>query len=553
MSRRSAVLQDYGGSFVPMDFQTAMEANQLAEQRRQHDNQMKMHEADRADQKAKDAEADKYRKLKMIDDATDPTGYQSSTQKANSLATQQLLGVRNEFAGKTNLPPDQLYLELQQKLTPVAQGYNSYKADLTGQEALAKKAVEVNPNLDMQKILVDLQKQVDSHHLVNKDDGTIDFNQATLGTDSNALQEILKPENAWKYSKGTKPLIDAVAGKGQDGELFAKAPDGSQINYKTKIPNWAQLVDQDGNPLEVDPKTGLIPKGKKPTVALKGTMQQYQETGDDGKPLFDRQGNPVMSKMIVVPKSTMREILSNDATEYAFEGAWQKHKQLGNIQTTPAEEEDLKQIYFSQWLKDNGLSQPTVSNITHLPPQPRVTNNIRVDGAKGEPTINNVWGKINDYFDDNEKPALFMSGKNVGKPMNNLNADAAKVILSYVSPENYNEKNTFIRRNENGDVELYETTEQGGKNIPIIDGNKLLKVFDRGSINQKGGVQPNSKAKEADLKQENNNAAQSGKPNSKPTTGYTNVQTLQDSKGKSIQAGVKNGKWYDVKTGKPIE
>lgn len=319
MSRRGAILQDYGGSFPEQSTQAQRDAAQYYQRDKEQANQLKY-------QREKESESEKYRKLKMIDDATDPSSYQSSTQKANSLATDQLLSVRNEFAGKTNLPPDQLYLELQKKLTPVAQGYNSYKADLTGQEALAKKAVEVNPNLDMQKILVDLQKQVDSHHLITKQDGSFDFNQATIGTDSNALQEILKPENAWKYSKGTKPLIDLVKKGGEKGELFSQGSDGSQINYTTNIPEWAQLVDEKGNPLEVDPKTGLIPKGKQPRVMLKGTTQDYQETDESGNPLMDRMGNPVISKMVVVPQSTMNKILSNDELEYAFEGDWQKHK-----------------------------------------------------------------------------------------------------------------------------------------------------------------------------------------------------------------------------------
>ena len=350
MSRRGSVMQDYGGVFPAMDFTAQRDAANYYQRDKEQANQIayqKGKDKEQADEQAKrDGEVDKYRKIKMIDDATNTTPYQNSTQKSNSLATQQLLAIREKFAGKTDLPADQLYLELQQDLTPVSQGYNTYKDNLKSMEEMAKEAVKVNPNLDLEKVLVDLQKDVDSEYLTTNPDGTTNFNQARVGTQSDALTRILSPENAWKYSKGTKPLIEAVAGKGQEGELFAKAPDGSQINYKTKIPNWAQLVDQDGNVLEVDPKTGLIPKGKKPTLALKGTTQQYQEIDKDGKPLFDRQGKPVMSKMIVVPKSTMKEILSNDATEYAFEGDWQNHKRLGNIQTTPAEEEDLKQIYF---------------------------------------------------------------------------------------------------------------------------------------------------------------------------------------------------------------
>jgi hypothetical protein len=46
------------------------------------------------------------------------------------------------------------------------------------------------------------------------------------------------------------------------------------------------------------------------------------------------------------------------------------------------------------------------------------------------------------------------------------------------------------------------------------------------------------------------------KPTTKPTkeqskfSGYTNIQKGQDSKGNSIEIGVKDGKWYNVKTGK---
>lgn len=409
---RPAILQDYGNiQNPPADNSATLENMQNMQRDKELRAQQKIHADDRKYKQDKDAEADKYRKLKMIDDATDPTGYQSSTQKANSLATQQLLGVRNEFAAKTDLPPDQLYLQLQQKLTPIAQGYNSYKADLVGQEALAKKAVEVNPNLDMQKILVDLQKQVDSHHLVTNPDGTNNFNQATIGTNSNALQEILKPENAWKYSKGTKPLIDAVKGKGTEAELFSQGTDGSQINYKAKVPEWAQLVDSKGNIIEADPKTGLIPKGEKPRLVLKGTVQDYQETDESGKPLVDRQGNPVISKMIVVPQSTMNKILSNDETEYAFEGDWQKHKQLANIDVDPAHEQDLKRVYFSQWLADNGLSQPYVSARTHLPPQPRNITNIHVNNGKQPVPVMDIVTPVNNYFETHKDAVIRYDSK----------------------------------------------------------------------------------------------------------------------------------------------
>ena len=542
MSRRGAILQDYGGRFEPMPQDAQLAAAQYYQRDKEQNKDLAYKKGRDAEQAKKDAEADKYRKLKMIDDATDPTGYQSSTQKANSLATQQLLGVRNEFAGKTDLPPDQLYLQLQQKLTPVAQGYNSYKADLTGQEALAKKAVEVNPNLDMQKILVDLQKQVDSHHLVTNPDGTNNFNQATIGTDSNALQEILKPENAWKYSKGTKPLIDAVKGKGTEAELFSQGTDGSQINYKAKVPEWAQLVDSKGNIIEADPKTGLIPKGEKPRLVLKGTVQDYQETDESGKPLVDRQGNPVISKMIVVPQSTMNKILSNDETEYAFEGDWQKHKQLANIDVDPAHEQDLKRIYFSQWLADNGLSQPYVSARTHLPPQPRNITNIHVNNGKPPVPVMDIVTPVKSYFDNvgEQKEGL----KGVAQ-LNLFNNEVTTPVMNEVKVRYPDVTADDIYYQKEGDNIWVMKADESGK----VNRNKDVPVFKLDEFTNVSGNKPQGvKSKNEALRQ-----AQSGKPETKTATGYTNVQTLQDSKGKTIQAGVKNGKWYDIKTGKPIE
>lgn len=365
MSRRGAILQDYGGHFEPMPLDSQLAAASYYQRDKEQANQLKY-------QREKENEADKYRKLKMIDDATDPSKYQSSAQKANSLATQQLLALRDEYAGKTNLQPEQLYLELQQRLTPVAQGYGSYKQALDEQEALAKKAAEVNPNLDVQKVLSDLQTEFDADYLTTNPDGTTAFNQAKIGTKSDALDRILRPENAWKYSKGSKGLMEVLRKGGEKGELFSQAPDKTQINYTTNVPFWAQVVDDKGQPLQADPSTGLLPQGKLPRVALKGTIQDYDEVDDKGR--------KVTKQMVVVPQKTMDAILYNDELKYQFEGDWQRHKREAGISVDPAREDDLKRIYFSQVLADNGLVQPYVSSRTHLPPQPRTTINNRYGG-----------------------------------------------------------------------------------------------------------------------------------------------------------------------------
>lgn len=474
MSRRGAVLQDYGGSFVPMNYDDHYKALQLTQQEREFNAQLK-------DKKERESEADKYRKLKMIDDATDTSKYQSSAQKANSLATQQLLALRNEYAGKTNLPPEQLYLELQQKLTPVAQGYGSYKQALDEQEALAKKAAEVNPNLDVQKILSDLQTEFDNDYLTTNPDGTTSFNQAKIGTKSDALDRILRPENAWKYSKGSKGLMDVLKKGGEKGELFSQAPDKTQINYTTNVPFWAQVVDEKGQPLQADPATGLIPQGKQPRVALKGTVQDYEEVDDKGR--------KVTKQMVVVPQKTMDAILYNDELKYQFEGDWQRHKREAGIVVDPAREDDLKRIYFSQVLADNGIVQPYVSSRTHLPPQPRT--NIRVStGGKGDETqIRDVFDEINRKYEGGTSKF----GADYKIPLNELSATAQGIAIKYANELTkadppYGQADIFITKGSDGNF-----------NIMSVESGRLIAPMDFTDINIK--AQPGVKEKREVIEQ----------------------------------------------------
>ena len=517
MSRRGSVLE--GVEFKGMDFGPHFEAMRMAQQDKQFNAQL-------SQQKEKDADAEKYKKLKIIDDATDPTKYQSSSQKANSLATKQLLDLRNKYAGKTNIPVDQLYLELQQELTPIAHGYSSYKGNLVQQEELAKQAVKANPNLDLEKVLSDLQKEVDDEYLSYNPDGTVAFNQAKIGTESDALNRILKPENAWKYSKGISPVVDYVKKEGKKGELFSQAPDGTQINYSTTIPDWAQLVDEKGNPIEADPKTGLIPKGVQPRLALKGTIQDYQETDESGKPMFKPNGEPVMKKMVVVSQATMNKILNNDEMQYAFEGDWQKHKRMSNIQLDPSREQDLKKIYFSQWLADNGLTQPYVSSRTHLPPQQRVSVRVGDGKAADEVRINNLYKRIGGKIEENIGKGF------TATRFNSLANDEQAVIKQAVEGAGYDidegGSNIFLAK----DGDNYKVYKAEDGNLQISPKTEIVTLSFEGT-NFK--AQPGVKEKREVVEQSKNQS----KPVSKPK--------IVEQGGYKYQLNEKTGQYEPIK------
>lgn len=543
MSRRGAVLENYQAPPY-LDTRQGIEMQKLTDDAIQH---MATLTAQAAMQGQKEKGDDQWRKLKMVDDATDPSKYQSPGLKSNSAVSQMLLDIKKEALSSKD-PIDKIYLGLQNRLTPLAQGFNTYKDNLAEQDKLVNEAVKVNPNLDLEKLKIDLQKKVDDEFLTTKPDGSLDFNQARFGTKSNALTDLLNPDNAWKYSKGTKSLYEAIQKGGDKGELFQKAPDGSQINHTTNIPFWGELVDGNtGNPLSPNPNTGLIDKGAKPILKVKGTPLDYQQTDKDGNPMVDKAGKPIMKTMYVVPQKTMDAILFNDELKYQFEADFQKHNQMSGAKIPPEQIDEMKRIHLSKILAENGLPQPYVSSITHLPPQPRnITNNNINMGGQQTPTVD-IFGEI---FDKTGSGDRVKNGK--GYPLNGLSGTAQKIVLQYAKDitnnKDLNYGDIYVKQTPDGRVVVVDAkTNADISPINALDINKeankdLNKTW---SSKSEEKAAKNINLKGTEKQQTTGIKGQSGN--------YTNIQTLQDAKGKSIQAGVKNGKWYDVKTGKPIE
>ena len=484
MSRRGAILQDYGGSFNPMPTEAQL-ASALYYQR---DKELA---AQQKQQKQKEEDADKWRRIKLIEDATNPADYKSASVKANDLAIQKLYEIRNKYSDpKNKMPIDELYSSMQKDLMPVAQGYSTYKSNLLAQEELAKEAVKENPNLNLQKLLVDLQKSVDDDLLVQDEKGGTSFNPVKIGTQNDYLSKLLSKDNAWKYSQGADELLKIIReGKGTPKEFFSQAKDKSQINWSANVPFYGKLN------VEPNPETGLIPEGVMPKVELVGTPQEYVDI--DGK----------KKTINVVNQKTMDDILFNDRLKTQFDYLWNTHKEEikktnPNFSVSPSNEEDLKRVYFSHLLNDNGLPQPHISARTHLPPQPRVTNNIKVGDRSI--TINDVSSKIDQLMND-PNAAINQNGKRIGTVMNKLPLDAFNVVVDLVNSkrpaDSQIDPNEMFLANVDGERRVYQIagTNNDGKQLFMIDDKYLLGVLPRTTVNTK--VNTDTKRKEKVLKE----------------------------------------------------
>ena len=363
---------------------------------------------------------------------------------------------------------------------------------------IAKEAEKENPNLNLQKILVDLQKSVDNDLLVQDEKGGISFNPVKIGTQNDYLSKLLSKENAWKYSQGADELLRAIReGKGTPKEFFSQAKDKSQINWSANVPFYGKLN------VEPNPETGLIPEGVMPKVELVGTPQEYVDI--DGK----------KKTINVVSQKTMDDILFNDRLKTQFDYLWNTHKEEikktnPNFTVSPQNEEDLKRFYFSHILNDNGLPQPHISARTHLPPQPRIS--VRVGGNSDTPTMDIVT-PIKDYFKENEstqRPEL----KGVAQ-INLFNNEVTSPIINEVQKRYPGEDVTAdaIYYNKVGnDIWVMKANTTDENDNPKIDRQKDTFVFKLDDFsNIIGNKQQGQKSKNKSLVEAQNKNSVSGK------------------------------------------
>lgn len=488
MSRRGSVLENYQAPPY-LDTRQGVEMQKMTDDAIARMATLTAQSAMQGQQQKGD---DQWKKIKMVDDATDPTKYQAPGLKSNSAVTEQLLKIKQDAMSSKD-PIDKVYLNLQQQLTPLAQGFTTYRDNLVEQDKLANEAVKANPNLDLEKVKIDMQKMVGDEFMTTNPDGSLSFNQSRFGTKSNALSDILKPENAWKYSKGSKGLYEAMQKGGDKGELFQRSTDGSQINHTTNVPFWGELIDEKtGKKLEVDPKTGLIPTGAKPKLQVIGTPLDYQETDNDGKPVFDKSGNPVMKTMKVVPQKTMDAVLFNDELKYQFEADFQRYNQMVGAKIPPEQMDEMRRIHFSKLLSENGLPQPYVSSRTNIPKQP--STRISINTGNNVPTMDIVT-PVRDYF--GTVRGTQKSGLEGVAQLNLFNNEVTRPIVDEVKSRYPDVTASDIYYNEDGkDIWVMKANEAG--KVDLKKDTPVFKLDDFSNIsgNKPQGQKSKNKALE---------------------------------------------------------
>lgn len=170
-----------------------------------------------------------------------------------------------------------------------------------------------------------------------------------------------------------------------------------------------------------------------------------------------------------------------------------------------------------------------VSRVAKEAPAPRITINNNSGGGREVPS-----------WDLTEYPDAPGGGKNLTVPFQGY-------VVTAIGKEKLLAKNVIYYP----DTKKFTVTEYTGRDANGNPTGEKTTTMNAQTFRQNiKGNNPAADMKDFDALVNKNTGGGTAAP--KPTDGYTNQRTVTDKSGNKVEAGVKNGKWYNIKTGKEL-
>lgn len=510
-----AILQDYGGHIEQMPLTAQVNAANLALRRDELEYEKKQRAIQQAEQKKAHAAALQQYAGKMYD----PKDYVTNTD-VDKLINDNLMSANIEMAQYLQQHPEtsasDVTLMAQQKLKPV---YGLYQQGLAAKRQIDEITATIgkgDPDFD-----TGLASRLAMHKALyqkNENTGQWDLNPDKIDPQRNYVQEIMN----------------------ENPELFTKGKNLDVLGILKDIPTS-----------EVSGITQSDDGRSKERLAIKGTKYAFQDfkMGKNGMP----QGYEIHNEPVQLGKATLPAV--DDNTFTAFTNKVSRRLQMdaetkqfiaeNKLPIEPGTEEFRaisKHLLYNK-LDSLPLKKLSTAAIEDKRSITNVHNNIKTGGANTD----DLW--IKPYINELKATA----DKNGYIP---LDATSAKAFMrDGDEPDRLRLTSdgkiqpVFYKRNEDGTIKTTTPiTLPGGIKIPLpeVDDLRSQTYNDNQVVLALGGRSGiSAKQKNAEY-----NANVTNKPADKPTkqAEYTNITVT--NKG---TIGVKNGKWYDVKTGKEIK
>jgi len=469
MSRRGAILQDYGGRFEPQPQDAQRDAAQYYQRDKEQANQMQQ-------QKERD-------KQKQQGDATDfigglnvPHVGDNTIDLYNDAQIQKLQGELNGMQAKGASLQD-IKLKAMQELPKISQGYtvakNGYGQITEGLKDLTKDY----PSGDMQtarslagrELIKDIFEYDENGNIKGyKDPSLIPQGKNYLEslTTSDKLPQWYRKSGAFQSEIKKLPLIPIKGGTTRTdsrGKRIKQTYTGHGSVFDEPI------LNDKGEQTGWDLKAESVPLGR----------------NEDGSLIIEK----------VMPKEQFELAMATPSARADFNIDFNESLNQQGInpdQIDPRAKDVLQRKFAYDFFSNTGIHGSSFLPVDEVKEAP-IKNITNITNKSGGSTtnINDVYSGIVAATENRNNDINFSDG-NKATRMNSLNIDAQKVIFDYIGDKDLDERNTFLRNN-NGNIEVYRVDEETEQ--PIIDNKHLVATFPKVGTNLK--VQSDVKAKKA--------------------------------------------------------
>lgn len=333
------------------------------------------------------------------------------------------------------------------------------------------------------------------------------------GYDINALTQQAKKNAFYDASGNLKDISTLDPDTNWVGETIQKNPD--LVTTSAGLDDFVNKVPMG----EYSPKVQTMVAGKKRLVGYDAKYPFYMgvQTDAQGNTLLDKSGNPLGLDVVSSPitddkgmpitnpqtnepframeQNRFNAIMNHnpDIANYVRGQAIQHFKQIGDgtipPENSPQFEMMQRSILYDE-LKSRNRSVFKPSDI-----QTESAQRVKLELGLGsntskEPTINDVYGKVNDIVDED------LANGYTATRFNKLSGDAQNIIMGYAKESpNYTKGDNIFLKKEDGNINIYKTTKgENGEQLPITNAQTLLTSLPKVGTNIK--ATPGVKGKE---------------------------------------------------------
>lgn len=421
----------------------------------------------------KDQEADEWKKLNLIQDLTDLSKHQTSSDVANAIGNTVAGNVLQKYTQLAkNMSPTELQANVQREMGGIINGMEAAKNELDNSDEQIKLLKQAHPEIDISSLARDMRADILNRRITHDSFvNPLEVQDSQLNLDD--------PNVLSRYVTNTKGLDEEIQNpKGLDPSTVASGDPYTNVEYSAKIPFWMQA-----NYDESKMKNGFLPKGFIPRLSIKS-----EELPTDFLPAL---------------KGQQRKIVAHDVWQH-FDAKYLLQLIAGTRamfpnydQMSDGEKELAQRDYL--YGKISSLDKSQFSYKSSKTPSASM---IKIwQGDNSNKPVNsdfvNMYPNIVSKVEQNKRTRW-----------DALTGDEQNVIKSYMNSEdanNVNGDNTALTKDGNGNVLVFRTKKDENGNITF---GHLITTLSKEGVNTKASTPLGTKAKNA--------AHQDAKSNNKP-------------------------------------